>query len=690
MKGFETHTEPIQNGDDIDGVCELTYLEAAPPVMTFYDVSDTLKRYVYGTAEARLQKSTEAKDALIAAKDIQGFYKHRADIRARFHTAMGGMPEAAEALDACVTGMIEKDGYRVEKVIFTARPKVYVTGHLYVPEALKEPTGAVLFVCGHAENAKLYPRYQFVCRLLAKAGLVALIIDPVGQGERFSYIDTQTGRQRVVWGCPEHDHAGGQALPLGLSTARYFLHDAMRGVDFLTSREEVDPARIGVTGSSGGGTQTALMMLKDDRIAAAAPGTFISDIQSIMRSGVVQDAEQIWNGLLEHGFDHDDILLAVAPKPVMILSVSYDFFPIEGTNATFESAVRFYELLGKRANVELVTDRSPHQFTPLLARRAADFFSRHLLGRPFDATGIAENPITEAEGLCTKSGQIAYERPESYFIYDELADEANVIKASREAKTEAVRKAEAIGWLTARVNHNRIPCAANPRIFGGMQAEGLLAESLVFWTNPNFLSNALIFTADGTGQGGKTTLALWENGTSDLAAHGDWIRARCYAGERVIVADLSGFGPMTPARINAMPMHGFEGTLCGFAYHLLWQNDSLTALRAFEILRCISVIQTELHTAPQALSVYGAGYPALPVAMAALVAEEEWGGLQLENLPLDMQAMLDNRVYNHNDVMNRVLPGAFQYFDYAELCRWAQARHEGGKAEEGFDKVRMM
>ena len=158
--------------------------------------------------------------------------------------------------------------------------------------------------------------------------------DPVGQGERLSYFEPDTKNNPVGVVTRDHDYAGAQGRFLGDALARYMLHDAMRGIDYLISRPEVDPAKIGVTGNSGGGTQTSLVMLVDPRVVAAAPATFIMNRDTYQRTGQPQDAEQIWPGFTGAGLDHEDILLAMAPKPVCVLAVTSDFFPIEGTRRT--------------------------------------------------------------------------------------------------------------------------------------------------------------------------------------------------------------------------------------------------------------------------------------------------------------------------------------------------------------------
>jgi hypothetical protein len=69
-----------------------------------------------------------------------------------------------------VTGQIQENGYRIEKIIFESRPHVYVTTNLYLPNRLDGPTGAVLFLCGHSQAGKQYETYQAVCRCLVSAG----------------------------------------------------------------------------------------------------------------------------------------------------------------------------------------------------------------------------------------------------------------------------------------------------------------------------------------------------------------------------------------------------------------------------------------------------------------------------------------------------------------------------------------
>ncbi|MDG0794213.1 acetylxylan esterase [Cohnella ginsengisoli] len=331
---------------------------------------------MYDRSMAAFAQGDRDRDAIADRGQLEA---RREMLREKLIAAIGGLPSGDTPLNPRTRGVVAREGYVIEKVMFESRPRAYVTANLYVPDGIDSPRGAVLFLCGHDHEAKHGEEYQTVCGILVKAGLVVLAMDPIGQGERFSYYDASSGSLAVTDGIVEHDYAGQQCLPLGDGLARYFLHDAMRAVDYLAGRPEVDPARIGVTGNSGGGTQTSLMMLADPRIAAAAPATFIMSRESYLVTGQAQDAEQIWFGMTALGLDHEDILMAMAPKPVLVLAVTNDFFPIEGTHRTVERVRRIWTMYGCEDRLRFVEDDSHHKYTVPLAQAAAGFFREHLL-----------------------------------------------------------------------------------------------------------------------------------------------------------------------------------------------------------------------------------------------------------------------------------------------------------------------
>src|SRR5207247_11191104 len=107
---------------------------------------------------------------------------------------------------------------------------------------------------------------------------------------------------------------------------------------YLASRPEVDPARLGVTGISGGGTQTAYIAALDDRVAAAAPTCYITSFRRLFESIGPQDAEQTFNGGVAAGPDHADFRECRGPQPTLLVATTRDFFSIQGARETFAEA----------------------------------------------------------------------------------------------------------------------------------------------------------------------------------------------------------------------------------------------------------------------------------------------------------------------------------------------------------------
>lgn len=340
---------------------------------SFYDVESQLKNHVYTRAGETYAANASARASL---QTVEALKQRKKQIRARFIQSLGGLPDAAGVpLHAQTVGVIQEKGLRIEKIRFESRPKVYVTANLYVPAipgAGTEKKPAILFLCGHEKEGKHAPMHQTVCRILAAAGFIVLAQDPIGQGERCEYYEPEQDRNAFSSPTAEHNHTGLPCALLGQSLARYFVHDAMRGVDYLLSRSDVDPGKIGVTGNSGGGTQTAMLLMVDDRISAAAPGTFISGMTEILLSGKPQDSEQIWPDTPD--IDHADMLLMMAPKPILVLAAAYDFFPFEGTQKTVEQAKRLYEIYGKGEHLQLFVDDTTHTYSVNMAKKAAVFF----------------------------------------------------------------------------------------------------------------------------------------------------------------------------------------------------------------------------------------------------------------------------------------------------------------------------
>lgn len=643
-------------------------------ICTLYETKDQLKQHIFARADQAFRAGDEARDRV---KDLASLADRQHAMKQALIEAVGGLPPSDSPLDAVVTGRVAGDGYTVENIVYQARPQHYVAGNLYLPEQGRqgEPGAAVLFLSGHEPDAKHSPYYHEVILRMVQAGLIVFAIDPIGQGERLGMLTDAGGNP--IWGTAEHQRLGVQSYGIGQSIARYFIHDAMRAMDYLELRPEVDGSRIGVTGNSGGGTQTAMMMVCDDRVAAAAPATFIMNRQQYMHAGGVQDAEQIWPGLTGLGFDHEDVLLAFAPKPLLVCAVQYDFFPIEATRRTVKRSRKFWELHGCGEWLRLEEDRSTHRYTDSLAIAAADFFAEHLAKR-----GEAERraylekaalgrltPLEPRRLQCTASGQVQLEYADALTAADAFKTSAVQLAACRpDPETGA-------SWLAERVYANRERCELSPRFVQQDTCGGLDVQYAMWWSQSGVMNSGYWFrTAASGGHDGaqkhssqlpkSVTIALWPHGTHNLEAHWSWIQSACASGRAVLVLNVSGVGPHEPHPLYGKPSHRFFGMLHKLADELIWLGDSLAAMRSYDVIRGIDFVASlyEEAGAQPDITLYADGLFRI-YAESAAVVDSRIKKVEGRS-PERMQDWLASGIANDEDVMSVIIPGLLQYYDF--------------------------
>lgn len=634
-----------------------------------YDVHDQLKRHIYERSERYFASGESERDAI---KTVSAIRKRQKWIRKVFLDSIGGIDfPKSMPLNSRITGTIKCDGFCIEKVIFESRPKTYVTANLYLPDGITTRRGAVLFLCGHKDSAKQSSEYQVVCRHLVKAGLVVLAMDPVGQGERFSYYEPQKKQVTVGCGTSEHDYAGAPAFLLGGCIARYFLHDAMRAIDYLCTRPEVDKERIGVTGNSGGGTQTSMLMMADKRVAATAPGTFIMNRRSYMYSGGAQDAEQIWPGLTAMDWDHEDILLAMAPKPVMILAVKYDFFPIEGTRKTFERCRRLWKICGKPENLKVVEDTSTHKYTVKLAKAAANFFAQHLLNKRISISSEGIGAIDPSLLHCTSKGQIQDEFSDARFIYEENINYLKTIKNKKREVLDSDYKNQALKWLQTQVFKERRQCDTNLRIRCTEKFEDMYVELCVWWSQENIFNNGYVFrNTQFCNKSIPITIAVWDGGTCKIDQYSSLIRSVCLSGRAVMVLDVSAEGALAPnSLLLGTKAKEFQGVIHKLTDDLYWLNDSLAAMRVYDIIRSLDAIKELPNIIADDVHLYTCGRAGVYAQLAAAL-DNRIVKLKIVDGIENFCSIVNARYYDSYDIHSIIIPGILQYFDLPDVRKW--------------------
>jgi cephalosporin-C deacetylase-like acetyl esterase len=342
-------------------------------------------------------------------------------IRERLLSMLGGLPSRRTPLHSVITGTIPMNGFHIEKLIFQSLPGIYVTALVYVPEDGPKKHPAVLVPCGHSANGKFF--YQAIAQRLVQRGYVVISWDPLGQGERSQFWDAKNSKTRYNLICAEHAVMGNLAYLAGTNLARWEIWDGIRAIDYLLTRDDVDPERINITGTSGGGFQTAHIAALDPRIKGAAPSCYITALPMRVYNRIFKDPdsdpEQDLFGMISNGVDHPGLLLLMYPRPVFVATAVLDFFPIEGAHKSVRAVRDLYTKFGHQDRIAMREGYHEHQYSPENQEAAFDFLD-HFNGMP-RRTGLAPVSQLDAKTLqCTRTGQVMLDYPDARSIMEEI------------------------------------------------------------------------------------------------------------------------------------------------------------------------------------------------------------------------------------------------------------------------------
>ncbi|HHV96051.1 MAG TPA: prolyl oligopeptidase family serine peptidase [Clostridiaceae bacterium] len=629
-----------------------------------------LETYIDLLTKKNLDKGDKVRASIKTAEDLE---QHRHRIRESFLRAIGGLPPMGD-VKVTVTKTHVTEGLICENIVLETLPNFYATANVYKPEDAKGVLPAVLMVCGHSALGRMYEVYQRVQRRIAKAGFVVMGLDPIGQGERISYLE-EGQKELAVGPCTlEHEYAGIQCLLTGLTITRYFVHDGICALNYLASREDVDEMRIGVTGSSGGGTQTAmLMMTVPEKIAAAAPGTFITDRMAILYSRAPQDLEQIWPGMAADGFDHADILACMAPKPVLLLTDDSDFFPLEGVERTIKKAKPLWDLFGKGEALEIFTDKSKHAYTWNLANAAADFFSRALKGTP--SKFMEYISTSDPKDLyATESGNVV-KSLNSKIIHDFVLDELKAIDAKNSELSSEERRENAKKFVYEQVNNYEPYPLYIKRSYDEVSVLNMNMELFTWFQQEGILNFGALLKSPGTNPG-KIVIAAWEGGVSMLHCNLDLVMKYCEKGYGVFVIDLVGTGSHSNNYYKEYEPDYFHTRFSTFANNLLVNGDNIVAMRVRGICRALDALEKimgkennkEDNAENIEFGIITKGKYNLYALMTKLIDNRIKFVDEYEPLE-SVRYIAERKYYNNHNIKAIVMPGMLRYFDIDDLRR---------------------
>jgi cephalosporin-C deacetylase-like acetyl esterase len=292
------------------------------------------------------------------------------------------MPEKTP-LRPVITATNKYDGYIVENLHYQSRPGLYVTGNLYRPAEAKkgEKLPAVFYVCGHSGRGRNGNKvaYQSHGIWFARHGYVCLVVDSLQLGEIAATHHGTYRMDRWWW------------LARGYTPAGVEAWNGIRGIDYLTSRDDVDAKRIAVTGISGGGAATFWIAAADERVAVAVPVSGMADLDSYVGNRVINghcDCMFLYNTFR---WPWTRIASLVAPRPMLFVNSDNDaIFPMDANERITNRLERLYSHHEASDRFETVVSVGGHAYRADIRKAAYRFINAHLKG---DAREITDSEV---------------------------------------------------------------------------------------------------------------------------------------------------------------------------------------------------------------------------------------------------------------------------------------------------------
>jgi len=532
----------------------------------------------------------------------------QAEVTEKLMGFMGSFPGKGP-LNPRITGIIKKDGYRIEKIVFESFPGFYVTGCLYVPGKIKKNAPAILNVIGHEQESFRNSLDQVLNYNLVKKGIIVFTIDPPGQGEHVQCYDTAVKFSYAGYSVLEHCYFGNQCFLSGFNCAKYFIWDGIRAIDYLVSRREVDPERIGVTGFSGGGTVTSYLGAYDERVKVTVPCSWATASRRQLETKGGQDAEAEFLRGLKEGITLEDLLEVRAPKPTLLTFTSRDeYLSLQGAREAFKEAQKAYNAYRKPENLQMVEDDSKHWMTLKIRERIYSFFMTHF-NVSGDTTEVEAEILTPEELKVTPTGQIAtwlggrmifeLNKEETTPLIDNLEKS----RADIENHLNIVKN-KAIGISGYITPGNQVD---EPFINGKYQRDGYTVGKYAIRGEGYYPVPFLLFVPDDTLKKHPALIYLNPKGKAADAKPGGEIEKLVRMGYIVAATDVIGIGETVNTAARGIT-DGYTAVMIG---------RSVVAIQAADIVRMARYMKSRSDTDPGMVGALAIGETCIPLIHAA-------------------------------------------------------------------------
>jgi dienelactone hydrolase len=606
-------------------------------------------RHLTDQVIARLDERAAAIAQLRTRED---WLQRREHVRSAMDRVIGTLPHRDSPLNPIVTGVVQKDGYRIEKIVYESLPRMYVTGCLLVPDGIQGRAPTILYTAGSGVRAFRGELYQQHILNLVTNGYIVFAIDPIGQGERIQYYDPETEKSKVN----EFDHTAHQCFLIGTSYAKYYIRDAMRAVDYLQTRAEVDPNRIGMGGLSWGGWQCTIVTALDYRITAAASAAGCNvGVRRWFQSLGPTSAGQHYPGFVTAGLDHADFFELMAPRAFLRMSTTRDYKVIQGARETYAEYSRAFAALGASDKLDFTEDDAGHGYTPKNSEAAYSFYAKHLAhAGPIGFKAI--KTLSDDDTRITSTGQIGTAFKDATIAFDfNRAEAMPLLERLEQSRKSVETHLGGVRNAAQRLASVEAPKReAAPVFLGRHRRSGHAVEMYALEGETGYVIPLLLYVPDGGGSRPAIIYVHPEGKAAAAKPDGD-VERLVKKGYVVAVPDVAGTGEMKNKR----------GDYRALQYIALMIDRSLVGLQAGDVMRVRAFLQSqpEQH---QISRIAAAGLGSLGAAlMHAAALDSDLIGIVLVEPPLSYQSVVMNGLYQMD--VSEMVAGALTAYDLPDL-----------------------
>lgn len=551
----------------------------------------------------------------------------------------GPLPERTP-LKARVTGRLVRDGYTIEKVLLESRPNYLVSANLYVPSDLSSPRPAHLNVIGHTQDGKANERYQRMSVAQVKNGFVVLTMDQMGQGER-----GLLSSHRII---------GTQAFIAGSHVFNLMVWDAIRAIDYLVSRPEVDPDKICMTGSSGGGMMTTYVLPFDDRVAVAVPACNPNTWSDRVHANLATDHEQVFFGAFASSIDpRGDPLFTQTPKPLLLNTTTDD--PLNPPRGVWDLNTWLYKSYSTHGVPEKITTsmvKAGHAYNQE-QREITYSWMRRWTG--LKSTNYWEEDITleKEEDLWAATQGSVFNEPQSKSPKDLVLEYMSENKANEEEINSSAalehHKTKMKELVLGVLNTNLLDVNASGSFKSKEMAGDMMIRSFELIPETGIVLPGVLLDPVQPASELKVVLYLHEKGKSEILKDIDIVRELIQKGYSICAVDLRGTGETSPDMANK-----FWDFLSGKPIFGQRVKDILT------VLDWLKGPQVEARD----VRFWGSGMGALYGAFAGVFSNDVSGFVFEEPLiSFESVVQVEEPAYYHEVI----LPGILEKFDMSQV-----------------------